>query len=115
MSLYKIPITSAPDQSFAVTVEIDGANKGFGCRLRYNTVENYWFLTISDGNTGALLVDNLPLLCGYYPYNDLLKAYRYKGLGSMFVIPAQDRLPDRPDAANLGIDYYLLWGDTIAD
>lgn len=115
MSLYQIPVTSAPDQSFAVTVEIDGKNKNFGCRLRYNTVGNYWFLTISDGKTDEILVDDIPILCGIYPYADLLKPYRYKGLGSMFIVPAKDRSPDRPDSTNLGTDYYLLWGDTIAD
>jgi hypothetical protein len=115
MSYVTIPLDNSPDQTFSVTVPIDGANRALLIRLRYNLVADYWFMSVSDQNTGELIIDGIPLVTGQYPAADLFRQYAYLGLGSAAIVPAAEFLSlDYPDDSDgsLGRDFVLSWGDT---
>lgn len=114
MSYVVIPLTPDPDQQFNCTIPIDGKNVTLSLRLRYNTAANYWVMTIADPRTGVVILDSIPILTGKYPAADILGQYKYLGLGSACVIKAGDSSVDYPDSTNLGTDFLLVWGDTIA-
>ncbi len=113
--MYVIPLTTEPNQTFNCTIPIDGVNRRLSFNLRYNSVAAYWSLTVKDGVTNATLIDAIPLLRGQYPAANLLEQYSYMKLGSA-VIVHQGELPEgaNPDDTNLGAEFYLVWGDTIA-
>ncbi len=108
-----VPVSSAPAQSLAVSLDIDGRTVSLQLRLRFSEMAGYWVLTIAD-RAGALLVDSVPLLTGDYPAANLLGQHAYLGIGSAYVINASGVAGDYPDAGNLGSDFLLLWDDTPA-
>ncbi|MDQ7094222.1 hypothetical protein REC12_11540 [Desulfosporosinus sp. PR] len=110
MSMMIIPTTSDPDQSFVTTIPVDGKNLKLRLRIRYNNVAGYWVMSISDPNTNALILDNIPLLAGGYPAADLLEQYSYLGLGSACIVNVGNSSMDSPDATTLGSDFLLAWG-----
>ena len=94
-----IPITNDPS-----TVTL-------GLRVRYNTIANYWELSVSD-SAGNLLLDSRPLLTGFWPAANILQQDAHLGIGSAFIINASGIAQDYPDQTNLGTDFLLLWSDT---
>lgn len=113
MSYVLIPLTSEPDQKIQeITIPVDGQNLRLGLRIRYNTVGNYWWMTISSRN-GEVLIDSLPLVVGQYPAADIFAPHKYMGLGSACVVNAGNAVLDYPNDSTLGVDFFLLWGDTI--
>jgi hypothetical protein len=106
-----IPVTNAPDQTLSVSLSIDSRILTVGLRLRYSEVAGYWVLSISD-RTGNLLVDSVPVVCGWYPAANLLQQYAYLQIGSLFCINASSSNQDYPDQTTLGQDFLLLWDDT---
>lgn len=113
MGFFKVPLTNSPDQSFETTLNINGQNKNLGLRIRYNVIEKYWWLSVSDAETNELKIDNIVLYCGHLKSNDLLKPYAYLGLGSLFLMPKTDYNPVYPKEDNLKSEYLLIWGDTL--
>lgn len=107
-----IPLTTDPSQSFQCTIPIDGKNITLTFLIRYNDIAKYWTMGISDSN-GNLVIDNLPLVTGKYPAADLLSQYKYLGIGSATVVNISNLPTARPDDTNLGVDFYLVWSDTI--
>ena len=113
--MYVIPLTTAPNQTFTCTIPIDGENRRLVFALRYNSVAEYWCMTIHDPELRRTLVDSLPILTGQYPAADLLEQVRYLGLGSATIVEVGPTDPGaNPDDSNLGASYQLVWGDTIA-
>lgn len=108
---YEIPLTIDPNQNFNVTIPVDGRNLKLNLNIRYNTQGNYWWMTINQN--GATLLDGIPLVVSDYPAADILEQYRYLGLGSAFVLNISQVQGDNPDNTNLGVDYLLIWGDTV--
>lgn len=108
---YIIPLTPEPDQYFNCNIPVDGKNINLFFRIRYNTVAQYWTITISN-SAGTILIDSLPLLYSEYPAANLLGQYAHLGIGSAYIIKNGKVNSDRPDDANLGTDFLLLWGDT---
>lgn len=138
MSLQQIPITNSPNQSFTVSLQVDGSPLSLNVTLKYNEMAGYWMLSLSDINNN-LLVDSVPVLCGGYPAANLLQQQRYLGIGSWYVINVSNGLPtggsgigygggfygqgpyggqsgqggtDYPDSTNLGTSFQLWVGDT---
>lgn len=111
---YVIPLTSDPDQKFNCTIPIDGKNVTLSLSIRFNTAGNYWVLSISDPKTGALILDSIPILTGKYPSANILGQYEYLRLGSACIIKSGNSSSDYPDSTNLGTDFLLVWGDTVA-
>jgi hypothetical protein len=110
---YKIiPLTTAPSQSIAITLPINGKNITLGLTVRYNSIANYWIMAISD-NDGNLLLDSLPLVPGEYPAADILGQYQYLDIGSAFIVNASNSGLDIPNDVSLGVDHFLLWGDSV--
>ena len=115
MTLYQLPVTSEPDQSFATVIPRGKTNLYLGVRLRYNLAGDFWSISLSDSKTKKLLVADIPLLGGVYPSNNLLKPYAYLGLGGLYCAPVSsvenDEADDRPKADDLGSKWLLLWED----
>lgn len=108
-----VPLTNNPDQTYKITIPVDGKNLKLKLRVRFNTAANYWVMSIYDAASNRLILDAIPLLTGGYPAGDLLGQYRYLGLGSATIINAGNSTMDSPDSSNLGTDFLLLWGDTV--
>ena len=110
-----LPTSSAPWQVMYLPVSPNGNAFLAKIDLRYLSGPDQWFLSISDAATGALLVNQIPLICSYTHLNDLFIPFRHhfagKGLGSFFVLKAVD-IPATPDPAQSSLpDFRLLWSD----
>ena len=112
MNYRLIPLSSEPAQSFVATIPVDGQNKRLSVSLRYNGMGEYWWMTVTDPESGRTLLDSVPLLPGIYPAANLLRQYSTLGLGGMFIIPLSDDLPETPTGGNLE-GYCLVWGDSV--
>ncbi|MFC3768356.1 phage baseplate plug protein [Paenibacillus sp. GCM10012303] len=111
---YKIvPLTPNANQSFTCTLPVDGKNITLGFTVRYNTVGEYWFMSVSDMKTNAVLLDAVPLVTGEYPAADILGQYEYLGIGSAAIVPTSSLATEIPDDTNLGTEYVLIWSDTV--
>ena len=104
--MYKIPVTSEPDQSFSCSIPIGGKNTLLGFRIRYNDIARYWWMAISDSK-GNMLLDSIPLLTG----SNILGQYQYLSIGSAYIINNGNSLLSDPDESTLGTDFLLMWGD----
>lgn len=112
--MYEIPLTTEPNQSFMASVPVDGINIELKFDVRYNTIANYWVMTITDALTDKILIDSLPLLTGQYPAANILEQYSYLRIGSAVIVNTSTvDITDEPNDENLGGDYVLIWGDNI--
>ncbi|MFV0241379.1 MAG: phage baseplate plug protein [Lacrimispora sphenoides] len=113
MSVFVIPLTTEPNQSFNCTIPIDGTNRPLSFLLRYNAIAAYWNLTIIDARTRETLIDAIPLMAGEYPAANLLEQFSYMKIGSAVIVREDDlKEIDNPNDKNLSTEYYLVWGDT---
>ena len=111
MSAQIVPLPTDPNQKFAIALAIDGGTVTLQLAVSYSTAAGYWVLAIAD-QFGNPILASLPMITGYYPAANLLKQYRYLGIGSAYIINASGVPQDSPDATNLGTDFVLLWDDT---
>lgn len=113
--MYFVPINNKPRRTFYTTIPVDNVNRFFKIQTNFNPVAEYWEMTVSDGSTDEILAANVPLLRGVYPSSNLLSMYAYAEIGSAYIIPIGDAVQriDEPNADNLGIEFLLVWGDTI--
>ena len=110
--LQLIPITSKPNQSFNVTLNVDGKNITLGFILRWNEEAQYWVMTIYNYATNAYYIDSLPLTTGILPTANLLQPFSYMEIGSCYIVNVSNTESNYPTKDNLGIDYLMYWGDT---
>ena len=117
MSVQIIPLDNSPNQSWEVSVNVDGQPTPLGVILRFNEIAQYWVMTITDQN-GNLLLDSVPFVTGVAPdgsnlnaIQNLLNQFSYLDIGSAAVLNASGIAADRPNAFDLGTDFLLLWGD----
>lgn len=115
MSDQIIPLDASANQSFQVTLNVDGKLITLALVLRYNSMAGYWVMTIND-TLGNLILDSIPFVTGVWPAANLLKQYQYLGIGSAYIIGASGVIPgmDYPDDTDLGTDFLLLWSDSAA-
>jgi hypothetical protein len=106
-----IPVTSAPNQLFAIPLSVDGASLSLILALHFNEVANYWVMTVSDANSNVL-VDSVPLVTGNWPVCNILKQYAFLQIGSCYIINVTGNAGGNPNSTNLGNGYIMLWGDT---
>lgn len=109
--MYKIPLTNSPNQTFSITIPINGENKTFVFNLKYNYQAKYWLLTIEDYETEQILVSNIPLLSSTFDFASILKQFEYKLIGNAYVVPVYNQSLSMPDNKNIGTDFALMWGD----
>ena len=105
---YVIPLTLDPDQNFKCTIPVNNLNLSLFFRVRFNTIANYWTLSVSDSK-GNILIDNIPLVTGV----DLLGQFGYMGIGSAMIINTGNASTDSPIDTNINSEFVLMWGDTI--
>ena len=110
-----LPTIPAPYQVMYLPVSPNGHAFQARVDLRYRAAPGRWFLSISDAVSGAVYVNQIPVVCSLEKLNDLLLPFRWHfqgdGIGSLFCVKAVDR----PRSADPGPDnlneFYLLWGD----
>ena len=111
MSWHEIPLDNTPDQEFHITVEANEKNIPLIMRLRYNTEGNFWHMDISDGNTGKMMISNVPLVTGQFPAADMMRQFQHMGIGSAIILNVTDKTAGNiPGMFDLGTDFILLWG-----
>ncbi len=113
---YILPLTEDPRQVFTLDLTIDGVAFHARVEIRYLPAADSWVLSIWDNSSGALLINQIPLICSYGEINDLLQPFRHLrnglGLGSLFVIRDTDN-PATPDPAQGNLTQFrILFGDT---
>ena len=111
MSSQIIPLTSAPNQRFAVQLTVNSQPLTLNLVLSYSNMAGYWQLAISDVN-GNLLLASVPLVTGWYPSANLLAQYQYLEIGSAYLLNTGNAPVDYPDNTTLGL-FSLLWGDNV--
>lgn len=112
--MYEIPLTTEPNQSFKANIPVDGRNIELKFDIRYNTIAEYWVMTVTDPLTDKVLIDSLPLLTGQYPAANILEQYSHLRIGSAVIVNTSTiDISNEPNDKNLGCDYILIWGDTI--
>lgn len=105
-----IPLTNAPNQTFAVQLTVDGSPLTLNLTLGYSDMAGYWQLAVSDVNNNPIIA-SVPLITGQYPSANLLAQYGYLKIGSAYILNTGNSALDYPDANSLG-QFSLLWGDT---
>lgn len=109
-----IPLSSAPDQTFAVTLQVDGAALTLNLRIRWNSMAGYWAMSISN-SAGVLLLDSLPLITGWFPAANILAQYGYLKIGSCYILNEEgNSFSDYPGVNDLGSGFQILWDNTPA-
>lgn len=110
MSAQTIPLTSSPNQAFAVQLQVDGAPLTLNLGIRYSQMAGYWVMTISDAS-GNLLLDSMPMITGWFPAANILAQYGYLGIGSAFLLNTGNSQSDYPGPTDLE-NWTLIWDDT---
>lgn len=111
MSAQIIPLTSSPNQSFACTLQVDGAALTLNFKIRWSEMAGYWVMSLSDVSNN-LLLDSIPLITGWYPGANILGQYAYLKIGSAFILNEGTSNSDYPGRNDLGSNFVLLWDDT---
>lgn len=112
MSATILPIMAGKNQKFTCTLPVDDKNITLDFSLTYNSPGGYWFMSITDHESGVLLIDSLPLLPGDYPSANILKQYSYLGIGSAVIVSA-DKENSTPTFESLGKDHFIVWNDNV--
>lgn len=107
--MQQLPVDTSPNQTFSATLEINGENVSLSFFLRYSEIAGYWLMDII--RAGETLISSLPLVSGQYPAGNLLRAFNYMGIGSIYLVKAVDTTEDYPGIDSLGSDWVVLWGD----
>ena len=110
MSLQIIPLDNSPNQSWQVTVNVNGRPVPLAVTLRYNEIARYWVMTLKD-QSGNLILDSVPFITGVGQTQNILGQYTYLAIGSATIFNASGISLDYPNNLNLGSDFLLLWGD----
>lgn len=112
MVLSVLPVVSEPNQTFECTLPVDEKNRKFRFFFQWNPIGEYWQFNLYDlNNNGNQVLNNQVVYCINYPYNNIIKKFLYKEIGSLYVVSTGTN-KDRPNFTNLGTDFILIWGDT---
>ncbi|MBR4576021.1 MAG: hypothetical protein IKO25_02360 [Clostridia bacterium] len=115
MPMALLPLSEAPRQAFTLDTSLNG--EGFLARfdLRFLPAVNRWVISLWDGSSGALLVNQVPLVCSRGQVNDLFRPFRHlregKGCGALWVLRCGDEGPEKDPSENNLSEYTLLFGD----
>jgi hypothetical protein len=112
MSAQIIPLDNKPNQSFQVSLDIDGHSLTLDVTLRYNAMGAYWIMSIANATTGELILDSIPLITGDFPAANILGQFSHLNIGSAYVLNVSNSILNYPDNQSLGSDFVLCWDDT---
>jgi len=110
MSAQIVPLSQAPNQSFAVQLTVDGQPLTLNLLLSYLYMSGWWQMQVSDVNNN-ILIASVPLITGWYPGANILAQYGYLAIGSAYVLNTGNVNSDYPGVDNLTA-FSLLWDDT---
>lgn len=107
--MISVPISNEPNQSFSITVPVNGQNLTLDFYVFWNAVAGYWEANIAQaGNT---LIAGLPLVTASGPpYDDILYQFHYLDIGSAYVYSLGLSDADYPGVGDWGTNFVLLWG-----
>ena len=113
-----LPTTADPYQVMYLPASPDDHAFQAKIELRWLGAPGFWFLSISDAVTGAVYVNQIPVICSYEYLNDLLYPFRWlfqgSGIGSLFCVKSVDT-PSSIDPGESSLnEFYLLWGNIWA-
>lgn len=106
-----IPLDSSPNQSFRITLSIDGENRALSFKIRFNEIAQYWVMTVIDPSDDSILLDSVPMVTGEYPADNIIEQYAYMEIGSAYFVNVGNVSAD-PTDEDLGTNFILIWGDT---
>lgn len=109
MSAQIVPLTTQPNQTFAVQLTVNGAALTLGLTLAYSVMAGYWQMAITDV-TGTALIASVPLVTGLYPASNMLAQYEYLRIGEAYLLNTGSAPYDYPDQYTLA-QFSLLWTD----
>ena len=115
MFVLDLIVSAEPYQVMYLSASPDGHSFSAKLELRFLPAPDRWFMTVSDAATGALYVNQIPLVCSYTYLIDLFFPFRHlfhgSGIGSFFVVKAVDK-PSTPDPSEGNLsEFRLLWTD----
>ena len=107
-----LPITPGMNQDFTCTLPVGDKNITLGFTLTFNEPGGYWFMSISDHDTGITLISALPLLPGEFPAANLLSQHDYLNIGSVFLLSVTNE-NSMPTLDSLGKEHIVVWSDNL--
>lgn len=110
MSDMLLELSNSPNQTFKLTVDVDGNNITLDVFLRFNEMAGYWLMDLSKD--GTALVASLPLVPGNNPAANLLHQYQHLEIGSMFLLKVGATEEEWPGETTLATNWAIIWGDT---
>jgi hypothetical protein len=105
-----IPLDNSPNQTFTISLSVDGSTLTLKLGINFSSMAGYWLMTVWDAS-GKCLLSSVPLLTGVWPASNILAQFGYLRIGSAYLI-SNGSLADYPDSTNLGSEFELWWGDT---
>ncbi len=108
-----IPLTNAPNQSLAVSLNVNGSILRLLLKIYFSEMAQYWIMDISTA-AGTLLLSSIPLLTGSWPAANMLAQYGYLDIGSCYLVNLGQIPDDYPNENELGSAFLLLWDDNAA-
>jgi hypothetical protein len=110
MASQKISLDNGPNQTWAVSVDINGGISKFFCELNYNELALYWTMDIADQNQVPLL-SGIPLVTGL----NILAQFGYMEIGSIYILNSSGvASPNYPNDTDLGTDFVMVWADNVS-
>lgn len=109
--MYKVPLTNSPNQTFSIVIPVNGENINFTIFLSYNENAKYWLMTLTKTLTQEEVFCNLPLLCSFDKYSNMIYQLDYKEVGEIMIVPIQETQSSMPNDEDIGIKYVMVWGD----
>lgn len=109
--MYKIPLTTAPNQTFTCNIPINNENIRFRFFLSYNEQAQYWLMTLTRVSDNKELLTNIPLIVSKSRFMDLFCQLDYMKIGFCIISPVDEDQKSMPDDTDLGTNYLMIWGD----
>ena len=113
MNFLEVPLTNDPNQSFTITLPINGVNIKLLIELSYKELCEYWLMSIKNPDTRKSILDSIPILCGgpNFKSSNILQQYQYLGIGSAIIYKKTETDLDSPNDKTLGNEFILIWSD----
>lgn len=112
MSIYQIPVSNLPNQSFDTIIPNSrGNNITWYFKFTWNLCTETWEMSLSKGDENNVIALNIPVIVS----DNLLEYLMFnEDLGVISVINKGESISEKPNMDNLGIEYLILW-DNLDD